>query len=119
MNTNTDYVLADLNALTVWNIYSTLEAAQANQDRANISEAQYKTGRTYKPVSYADYAAHERKHYLSRSFESFLMIEHWSGVYTAQYVSFQGRYFTKLVDATDKTTWLKAADLPAPAAKEA
>ena len=27
------------------------------------------------------------------------MSEHWSGPYTEQYVAYQGRYFTRIVDA--------------------
>jgi hypothetical protein len=34
------------------------------------------------------------------------MSEHWSGPYTSQYVSCEGRYFTRLVDATDQSTWI-------------
>ena len=44
-------------------------------------------------------------------FVSFLMIEHWSGPYTSQYAR-RGKgedatYWQKLVDSTDRSTWMK------------
>lgn len=94
--------------------------------------------RNYAPMRFDDYQKAERACYLNQpaeavteetfnemfeclppknltgswdKFFSFLMIEHWSGVYTSQYVRFaDGRCFTKLVDSTDKSTWMKAED---------
>lgn len=43
----------------------------------------------------------------------FLMSEHLSGPFTNQYATFQGRYFCKLVDATDRNTWMKPDELQA------
>jgi hypothetical protein len=45
--------------------------------------------------------------------ESFLMSEHFSGPYTPQYVTYQGRYFTRMVDATDRSTWITVRDIRA------
>ena len=135
--TGTDYVLAELDTLTVWNFYSSLDAAASDQVRVNEKEGGDGKQRHYKPMSYSDYAAHERKTYLSRpltettksqywyalevlppknfeqcaGFESFLMIEHWSGPYTDQYVEYRGRYFSKLVDSLDRSTWMTPATL--------
>ena len=36
----------------------------------------------------------------------FCMSEMLSGVYTNQYARYNGKYYTKIVDAYDKTTWL-------------
>ena len=44
---------------------------------------------------------------------SFLMMEHRSGPYTAQYASFQEKYYTRLVDATDETTWITVDEIQA------
>ena len=49
----------------------------------------------------------------SGGMERFLMSEHWSGPYTAQYVTYQGRYFTRMVDATDRSTWITVQDIHA------
>ena len=83
-------------------------------------------------MTYEAYKAAERQFYLSRPLEkitedrfneayevlppkavrnadgvfSFLMIEHWSGPYICQYASYKGRYFTRLVDASDRSTWI-------------
>jgi hypothetical protein len=92
--------------------------------------------RNYVPMHYDDYKAKEREVYLSRpaeeiperkfvemlgvlpperwenkgDFESFLMCEHWSGPYTQQYVrrgnGDDAKYWTKLVDSTDRKTWM-------------
>jgi len=92
--------------------------------------------RSYEPMRYEDYKAKEREFYLSRpeepilertfvemlgvlpperyenkgDFESFLMSEYWSGPYTQQYVrrgaGEDAKYWTKLVDATDRKTWM-------------
>jgi hypothetical protein len=88
--------------------------------------------RQYEPMLYDDYKQAERQFYLSRPLEeisedrfneayemlppkavrnadgvfSFLMLEHWSGPYTSQYTAYQGKHFTRLVDASDRTTWI-------------
>jgi len=89
------------------------------------------------PMTWEAYKAKEREFYLSRpaekvdqktfvemlevlppknwrnegDFVSFLMIEHWSGPYTSQYAR-RGKgedatYWQKLVDSTDRSTWMK------------
>jgi hypothetical protein len=92
--------------------------------------------RNYVPMRYDDYKAKEREFYLASpeaqitekkfvemlevlpparweskgDFESFLMSEHWSGPYTQQYVrrgnGDKAEYWTKLVDSTDRKTWM-------------
>jgi hypothetical protein len=126
--------LASIDPPSVFNFYPSVEAAEADKERANSRE--YSLGYTYTHVlTYDAYKAAEREFYLKRSeqeitaekfeemlnvlppkhwrrgewFESFLMIEHWSGVYTSQFVRRGTRYFTKLVDATDRTTWMTEA----------
>jgi hypothetical protein len=39
------------------------------------------------------------------------MIKHWSGPYTSQYASCNGRYFARLVDASDQSTWITREEL--------
>ena len=41
------------------------------------------------------------------------MSEHVSGPYTYQYVAYQERYFTRMVDATDRGTWITVQDIHA------
>ena len=94
--------------------------------------------RFYAPMKYGEYKAQERGLYLNRPEEritretfdemlnvlppknvrgvkgggmSFLMIEHWSGPYTQQFIQRgqgdEAAYFSKLVDAEDESTWMK------------
>ena len=43
--------------------------------------------------------------------ETFCMSEMMSGNYTEQYASFNDRYYCKMVDITDKTTWITITEL--------
>ena len=38
--------------------------------------------------------------------EEFLMSEFYTGVYTTQYARYNNKYYCKMVDAYDKTTWI-------------
>jgi hypothetical protein len=95
--------------------------------------------RHYEPMTYDAFKAAERQCYLSQPLEeiteqqfdamlnvpppkavrnsnglfSFLMIEHWSGPYTSQYARCNGRYFTRLVDDTDESTWITREEINA------
>ena len=52
------------------------------------------------------------EHYQSTgALERFLMSEHVSGPYTHQYAACQDRYFTRMVDATDRGTWITVQDI--------
>ena len=53
------------------------------------------------------------KYQHSGGMKRFLMSEHWSGPCTEQYVTYQGRYFTRMVDATDRSTWITVQDIHA------
>ncbi len=143
--TRPEFVLADPEKLSIWNFYPSFDAAEAEASRVNSYESTQQNPSHYQPMSYAEYVAHERQTYLSRpaeeitherywdalevlppkhftrvsGCESFLMLEHWSGPYTSQFVAYRGRYFTKLVDAFDKSTWLTAATLPTVAPRQA
>jgi hypothetical protein len=83
-------------------------------------------------MTYQAYKGAERQFYLSRPLEeisekrfnemfevlppkavrnadgvfSFLMSERWSGPYTSQYAAFNGKHFTRQVDASDPSTWI-------------
>lgn len=132
-----DFVLACVTPPSCWNLYPTLELAEADKENANA-----KGYATYEAMTWEAYQAAQRAFYLSDApakidypkfdemlgmlppkhwtskgnFESFLMIEHHSGVYTHQYVRVEDCfgddfYFSKLVDATDPTTWMTRESL--------
>jgi hypothetical protein len=127
-----EYVLASIHPLSCWNLYPTLEAARADQARANAGDP----NKTYEPMTYTAYKTAEREVMLGDApveitrakfwemlevlpplkwedrggFESFLMSEFTSGPYTQQYVRRGDRYYCKTVDATDRSTWMKAED---------
>ena len=42
---------------------------------------------------------------------SFLMMEHFSGPFTSQYARYRGKHYTRLVDATDTSTWITAEEI--------
>jgi hypothetical protein len=138
-----DYVLASLNPPSIWNLYPTREAAEAAKDEANTYNERLVEHSApvqhYEPMTYEAYQQAERQHYLSQPLQdisedkfhemfevlppkgvrntrgmfSFLMMEHRSGPYTAQYASFQEKYYTRLVDATDETTWITVDEIQA------
>lgn len=95
-----------------------------------------KTGEIYIPMTWADFVTAQRDCYLGDppiqitaekwhealevlppeqyedrgDFASFLMMEHYSGAYTSQYVARDLRdkatYWTKMVDSSDRSTWM-------------
>jgi hypothetical protein len=93
--------------------------------------------RQYEPMTFEAYKQVERQFYLSdplqeiseekftEMFEvlppkhvrtrndvfSFLMIEHFSGPYTSQYASYGSKHYTRLVDATDESTWITPEEI--------
>jgi hypothetical protein len=108
------------------------KAEEANAYSKRVADTQGEAQRPYEPMTYQDYKAAEHQFYLSRPLKeiseerfneayevlppmavrnadgvfSFLMIEHWSGPYTSQYAAFNGKHFTRLVDATDPSSWI-------------
>jgi len=42
--------------------------------------------------------------------ETFMSSEYWTGSYTRQYGKMDENYITKMVDVSDKTTWIKIED---------
>lgn len=123
------FVLACVNPPRVWNFYPTLEAAEADRERVNASDR----GVTYEPMTYDAYKLAERAVWLADGereitrekfwqmlevlppmnwtrkgdFESFLMSEFTSGSFTEQYARRGEKYYSKTVDATDRSTWMK------------
>jgi hypothetical protein len=115
------------------------KADEANAYSKRLAEQQGAPPRHYEAMTYEAYKAAERREYLSHplqeiteetyreafeqlppeqfgfagGLESFLMSEHFSGPYTEQYVAYQGRYFTRMVDATDRSTWITVQDIHA------
>jgi hypothetical protein len=128
-----DFVLARANGCGIFNFYPTLEAAAADARRANGGPFLDSTAGPYLPMTYAAFEAAKRALYLTPEqeiteerymemlevlppmayhggpgFESFLMCEYTSVPYTEQYARRGDKYFVKMVDATDKSTWMKA-----------
>lgn len=128
-----DFCLANVDSLSLFNFYPTMAAAEADMARANDrphSDTQYT------PMTWEAFAAAKKGYYLNPTAEqiteekwayalgvlppmkweggvgwnSFLMSEMSDGVYTKQYVCrVQGdvlTYWSKMVDATDRTTWM-------------
>jgi hypothetical protein len=115
------------------------KADEANAYWQHIAETQGTPPRSYEPMSFEDYLQAERQFYLSRPLEEitqekyremlevlppnkwhqagglerFLMSEHWSGPYTSQYAFCDGRYFTRMVDALDQSTWITRDEIEA------
>src|SRR5262245_6446303 len=134
------YVLASLNPPNLWSFYESLEAAAFDAEEANAySKHLEKHGLPashYEPMTYEAYEAAERQDYLTQPLEEisaeryeamlsvlppehwehgrlerFLLSEHWRGPYTSQYAAYRGRYFTRIVDATDTTTWITVSEI--------
>lgn len=129
----TQILLACTAPPSAFNFYPTEEAAQADLPRANRDEP----GK-YSIMTWAEFGAAQRAFYLGdppeeitqdkfqdafevlpplkyhggEGFESFLMSEFHSIPYTHQYIRVtkgcNTRYFSKLVDATDRSTWMSA-----------
>lgn len=130
----------------IWNFYGSREKAEADlaarseRIRAsfgpNIVEVRIET--------YEEFKAFERKVILSgpalriteEAYEEardvlppawlrghdlvgFNCIEHFSGPYTSQYVECDGAYFSRLVDAMDRSTWMTRLELEPLLAAEA
>lgn len=90
--------------------------------------------KTYEAISFKKYLKRERQHYIgnNKKFKriskkrywemlevlpperyteiggvtEFCMCEHYSGNYTTQYAHYEGKYYEKMVDVYDKSTWL-------------
>lgn len=127
-----DFVLATIDPPSVFNFYETMAAAESDQERAIGSES-----KPYKPMTWEAFESYNRTFWLSGppvqitaekfmemlevlppifyghhgGFESFLMSEFTSGSFTEQYAKLGDAYWSKMVDAGDRSTWMTAADL--------
>ncbi len=126
-----EFILAAVDRLGIWGFYPTMDAARADMERANASDPTCK----YAPMEYSAYKSLEREQMLGDGpqqitrekfmemlevlpplkwergafdFESFLMSEFMSGPYTQQYARRGDTFWCKMVDATDRTTWMTA-----------
>ena len=137
-NTTEEAVLACLNPPSIWQFYPCLDIAASVQTDVNARNTLWPE-RTYTPMLYTDYTAAERAYYLDQPLQEiteaqwtyqhevlpplqphteqgmyrFLCSEFMNGPYTSQYAAYQGRYYTRLVDATDPTTWITRAEIAA------
>lgn len=124
-----EYVLATLNPPRIFNFYHTEASALAHMARAASTAAIFGP-EPYTAMTYEAYKTAERHFYLDTPAQEidenaydyalnvlpplhygrhngvvgFLMSEFWSGPYTHQYAAAGGRYYCKMVDATDPTT---------------
>lgn len=127
-----DFVLAAFNPPSVWSFYETFDQAEARRDEVNAAPSNFRQA-DYQPMTYEAYKARERAFWVDGTekeitedqfhemlnvlppmnwerhagFESFLMCEFTSGVYTEQYARRGDKYFSKTVDAFDRTTWMR------------
>lgn len=142
-----DFTLARLAPRPLcWNLYDTAEAALADLERANASAAQHGEPE-YRPMTYSEFAAAKRRHYLApeenplteitegRYFEMlevlppmhwehadgverFLMSEMLDGSITEQFARQNGRFWTRRADARDRETWITGAEIARHLAQE-
>ena len=137
-----DYVLANIQRPipSIFNFYQTSEDAAADMERANGPE--WLDWGPYAPMTYAEFEAAKRAKILADppcrisaekwnemleilpplrweqhfDFNSFLMSEMLSGSYTHQYARYGhgdgATYWTKIVDAADRETWMKKGECP-------
>ncbi len=140
-----EYVLASPDGRSIFNLYPTMTAARDDMERAN-REFHYLSGSPYEPMTYEEFKRRERGFWLNDppeqitaekwndmlevlppmkweqepGFNSFLMCEMMSGTFTQQYVRYghgdNATYWSKMVDALDRSTWLKRGECPHPTA---
>jgi hypothetical protein len=133
-----DYVLASLDGCpSLWNFYPSLEAAEKAAPEVNEKERKYSPARTYRPMKFDAFLEAKRKHYLTGVLHEitheqyddalnclpplkweampgggtrFLCLEPTDASYHAQYADYKGRYFTRTVDALDRSTWINGIE---------
>lgn len=128
-----DFVLAQLSPRpSVWNFYKTMEDAAAAAPEINARESA-----SYQPMTYDDYAKAHDAFYLADPLveidaakwwemlevlppmrwehkdgvERFLISEMLAGSITSQFAKLGERYFTRNVNAADRSTWITAAEI--------
>ena len=144
--TDDTIVLAWPNGMRLFDFYATLDDAVANADRANKSEFRTPTDPDYVLMTFGEYQSRQRAKMLDGELKEcseddfiealeclppekwhtdkdgvnkFLMCEYYTATFTTQYARFKGRYYSRMVDARDPTTWITAQEilaLPVPAA---
>lgn len=134
-------MLASIDPPSVWNVYSSLEAAASAREEANAYsarlDAQRGHTRAYEPMTREEYLRQERAYYLrdpereigeeeftrmlevlppehwehQGDWERFILSEHKRGPYADQFIrrgdGDAARFFTKIVDAEDRDTWMR------------
>jgi hypothetical protein len=121
-----DFVLA-ARPTHVWNLYDTMEAALSAK-----LEADERSGETHEAMSYEDFKAMQKRHFLADPLkeisaadwhyflevlppkrwehkdgvERFLMSEFTCATFTLQLARWGNRYFSRTVDAFDRSTWI-------------
>jgi hypothetical protein len=109
-----------------------VRAEAANAHAKHIAETQGTPLEHYAPMLLSDYQQTERQFYLNQplrevteekyhemlevippryhgmhgGIQSFILGEHWKRPYAEQYASCDGRFFTRMVDTGDESTWI-------------
>lgn len=129
----TEYVIAELKKLEVWDFYPTEEAAQADLPRV-LKKEEAKQAQ-YIVTTYDDFLKRQRDHLLNKPLRliteerfyemldvlpplaytrhhgvlCFCMSEFLTGPYTTQFAKYNGKHFEKIVDYYDRSTWITPA----------
>jgi hypothetical protein len=117
----------------IWNIYPTIPDAEAG--RSTIHSSFFGPPETYEVIPLADYLERQRAFHLGGTLEElpaedwdskcdilpplhaerlgelerFCWTEFQEASYTRQFARFEGRVFTRFVDADDRSTWITEA----------
>lgn len=129
--TKYDHLVVDTESNYVQNIYDTRQQATVSCEKLNQKENKYEI------IDFPEYSKRERvkwvtgiitkitekqfwemleilppiEWYDNGLLETFCMSEMMAGNYTEQYANYNGKYYCKMVDVTDKTTWITITDL--------
>jgi hypothetical protein len=128
-----DFVIAQPGALSVIDFYLTREGAE--ECLPQVQEQYAKEYPDLKVMAFDEYYALKRAKLLAdplveiteeqwmyalevlppeqwhtdpQGVNKFLMCEHYTGTFTTQYARWKKRYFSRMVDAADRTTWITA-----------
>lgn len=136
--TDSTICLADVSRLRIFSFYGSVELAEKDLPRAKACSARWNEQADYRPMTYGEYSTAQRKSLLSdplteideKSYMAaleclpplkwhrasdgvmlFLMSEFYTRSYTKQYAAYQRRFYTRMVDADDKTTWITVKEI--------
>lgn len=129
---NMDLVAVDMNTLCVYDFAGEDESREELLARANEYKAESNNGADYKAVSFDEYMQLKKEKYLSDKLQEiteeewedklnvlpplhwctmdgvneFCLREMYDDTFTTQYARYNGKYYSKMVDAADRNTWI-------------